>query len=120
MAEISNPLSDSKRPWGEYKIIDDKANYKVKVIAVRPGQRLSYQSHERREEHWVVVEGEGLFTLNDTEKPVKAGTYVKIPAKAKHRIQNVGKSELIFIEVQLGSYFGEDDIQRFQDDYNRA
>ncbi len=108
------------RPWGKYEILRDEEHFKSKLITVNPGQRLSYQSHQNREEHWVVVAGEGTVVLNDQNIFVEPGSYIKIPAKAKHRIANNGGKALQFIEVQLGTYFGEDDIKRYEDDYSRS
>jgi mannose-1-phosphate guanylyltransferase/mannose-1-phosphate guanylyltransferase/mannose-6-phosphate isomerase len=81
--------------------------------------QISYQSHAKREEHWIVTQGEGEVILNDKTIPVKKGTYIHIPLGAKHRIKNTTQQDLQFVEVQLGSYFGEDDIVRYQDDYKR-
>jgi mannose-1-phosphate guanylyltransferase/mannose-1-phosphate guanylyltransferase/mannose-6-phosphate isomerase len=108
-----------ERPWGRFEILRDKEHFKSKVIRVDPKQALSYQSHAQREEHWVIVRGKGEVVLNEQVIPVQAGSYVKIPLGAKHRIRNPGPEPIEFIEVQLGSYFGEDDIVRYQDDYNR-
>lgn len=107
------------RPWGEYFVLDDSPTHKVKRIVVKPGGRLSYQYHHRRSEVWTIVCGEALITLDGIEKNFKAGEVAQIPLGAKHRIQNPGTEKLIFIEVQLGDYFGEDDIVRIEDDYNR-
>lgn len=107
------------RPWGYFEILKDTETFKSKVIRVNPGAQLSYQSHERREEHWTITRGTGEVVLNDQIIPVKAGTYVHIPLQAKHRMRNTGTEELEFIEVQLGTYFGEDDIKRYEDDYKR-
>lgn len=109
-----------ERPWGRFDILRDTDRYKSKVISVSPSSQISYQSHAKREEHWIVVGGAGEVVLNDDVIPVKYGSYIKIPQGAKHRIRNTGVSELEFIEVQLGSYFGEDDIIRYADDYRRA
>lgn len=108
-----------ERPWGRFEILRDKEHFKSKVIQVNPHQQISYQSHAKREEHWVIVKGAGEVILNEQVIPVQAGTYVKIPLGAKHRIRNTGSEPIEFIEVQLGSYFGEDDIVRYQDDYKR-
>ncbi len=113
-------LEDGRRPWGHYEILSDMNDHKVKRITVLPGSRLSLQSHKQRDEHWFVVRGSGLFTLDDGEIPVGAGRAVDIPRGARHRMQNVGKEDLVFIEVQTGDYFGEDDIVRYVDDYGRA
>ncbi|HND86614.1 MAG TPA: phosphomannose isomerase type II C-terminal cupin domain, partial [Pseudobdellovibrionaceae bacterium] len=86
---------------------------------VLAGAQISYQSHAQREEHWIVVRGSGEVILNEQTIVVKPGTYIHIPLGAKHRIRNTGSAELEFVEVQLGTYFGEDDIIRYQDDYKR-
>ena len=109
----------SNRPWGTYTIIEEAPNYKVKRIVVKPEQRLSYQYHHMREENWTVVSGVGLITLNGEEILLEVGQSVFIPCLAKHRISNSGSEDLVFIEVQTGSYFGEDDIVRLEDDYKR-
>jgi mannose-1-phosphate guanylyltransferase/mannose-1-phosphate guanylyltransferase/mannose-6-phosphate isomerase len=108
-----------ERPWGRFEILRDKEHFKSKVIRVDPKQQISYQSHAKREEHWVIVKGKGEVILNEQVIPVQTGSYVKIPMGAKHRIRNTSDQPIEFIEVQLGSYFGEDDIVRYQDDYNR-
>ena len=107
------------RPWGMFQNLLDTDYCKVKRIAVNPDQRLSYQYHHKRSEVWTIVKGSGLMTLDDFEFKVSEGDVIEIPVKKKHRIQNNGEDELIFIEVQHGSYFGEDDIVRLQDDYKR-
>lgn len=109
-----------ERPWGQFKILLDTPTYKVKEITVRPGQRLSYQLHRKRSEHWFVVAGEGIVTLDGQEVPLKAGQSIDILMGAKHRGANKGTEDFIFIEVQTGTYFGEDDIVRLNDDYNRV
>lgn len=114
---IDHPFE--KRPWGGFEILCNEAFYKVKKIYVNPGQRLSYQSHESREENWVVVEGTALVTLDDKDIELKKGDQIHIKRKQKHRIKNVGHNDLVFVEVQTGDYFGEDDITRYQDDYQR-
>lgn len=107
------------RPWGHFEVLRDTKRFKSKVIQVHPGQQLSLQSHAKREEHWIITAGSGEVVLDDKIVPVRAGVYVHIPLGAKHRMRNTGKETLEFIEVQLGSYFGEDDIVRYQDDYGR-
>jgi mannose-1-phosphate guanylyltransferase/mannose-1-phosphate guanylyltransferase/mannose-6-phosphate isomerase len=107
------------RPWGQYEVLKDKSHFKSKVIEVLPNEQISYQSHAKREEHWLVTKGVGVVILDDQTIPVKAGTYVKIPLGAKHRIRNTGDVCVEFVEVQLGTYFGEDDIIRYKDDYQR-
>lgn len=107
------------RPWGSYQTIYRAANYQVKRIVVNPNSRLSLQSHNQRSEHWVVVEGEGVMTLDDKDISMKKDSVVYIPVKAKHRMSNNTNSKVVFIEVQNGDYLGEDDIVRYQDDYGR-
>ncbi len=112
--------SIDRRPWGFYEIISDKDNHKVKRITVNPGKRLSLQSHKRRFEHWIIVSGRGLITLNDNNFELIEGGSIDIIKGAAHRITNPGDSPLIFIEIQMGDYFGEDDIVRLEDDFGRA
>lgn len=107
------------RPWGYFEILKDTPFFKSKVIRVNPQSQLSYQSHAKREEHWTITQGNGEVVLNDQVIPVKAGSHVHIPTGAKHRMRNTSNEMLEFVEVQLGSYFGEDDIVRYQDDYQR-
>ena len=109
-----------ERPWGRYFVLDDSSTHKVKRIEVIPGGRLSYQFHNKRSEVWTIVKGIAKITLDGFEKEYVAGQIIKIPLKAKHRVMNVGKETLVFIEVQLGTYFGEDDIVRIEDDYDRT
>ncbi|MGZ4683078.1 MAG: phosphomannose isomerase type II C-terminal cupin domain [Acidimicrobiales bacterium] len=115
----SSPMFE-RRPWGTYAVLDDADDCKVKRITVDPGQRLSYQSHDRRAEHWVVVSGTATVTLDGAEISLDPGQSIDIPLRAAHRVANRGLDELVFIEVQLGDYFGEDDIARYSDDYGRA
>ena len=107
------------RPWGRYQVLLDSEDCKVKKIWVEPGHRLSYQYHHQRSEVWTIVSGEGILTLDGKETQVGPGTVVQIPLKAKHRIHNSGQEQLVFVETQLGTYFGEDDIVRIEDDYER-
>ena len=108
------------RPWGGFVILSDEKEYKTKRITIDPGQQLSYQSHGKRSEHWIIISGYGEVTLDDKKIPMLPGQSVHIPVGAKHRIRNPGTAPLIFVEVQTGSYFGEDDIVRYLDDYNRV
>ena len=108
------------RPWGDFEILRDTEAFKSKVIHVLPGQRLSYQSHTKRAEHWIIISGEAEVTLNDQVLRPKAGEHIFIPQGAKHRMSNPGKTPVEFVEVQVGTYFGEDDIVRYQDDYKRS
>lgn len=108
------------RPWGSYYVLEDAPSHKVKRIEVKPGGRLSYQYHYKRSEVWTMVKGEAIVTLDGKNIALKAGDVIEIPKEAKHRIENPGKEILVFIEVQLGTYFGEDDIVRIEDDYQRS
>jgi mannose-6-phosphate isomerase len=110
---------ESRRPWGRYDVLADDASYKVKTIVVDPGKRISYQRHDRRSEHWFVVRGNGVVTLDGATREVSAGSAVDVPVGAAHRIENTGAEPLLFVEVQHGEYFGEDDIVRLADDYGR-
>ena len=112
-------IEKTDRPWGKYYVINDEPNYKIKKIEVNTGQRLSYQYHENRSESWTIVEGMGTLTLDGKNIDLIEGDNIKIPINAKHRIANRGSNKLVFIEVQTGTYFGEDDIIRIEDDYNR-
>ena len=114
-----NYLEKDERPWGRYFVIQDQKNYKLKRIEVEPGQRLSYQYHNKRSETWIIIQGSAIVTIDDKSKEYKKGETIIISVKAKHRIENNGNSLLVFIEVQTGSYFGEDDIIRLSDDYER-
>lgn len=118
------PRTDSpvfeRRPWGTFTVLDDRPTYKVKRLTVDPGERLSYQSHARRSEHWLIVSGSALVTLDGVDHMVAAGQAIDIPLGGAHRVSNPGDDELVLVEVQLGDYFGEDDIVRYSDDYGRA
>lgn len=107
------------RPWGQYWVLEDEKSYKVKRIEVNPGGRLSYQYHHHRAEVWTIVEGIGRVTLDGHAKDYHPGEVAIIPLGAKHRIENPGAEPCVFIEVQHGTYFGEDDIVRLEDDYDR-
>jgi mannose-6-phosphate isomerase len=108
------------RPWGRYLVLSDRDDHKVKRIEVNPGHRLSYQRHAKRSEHWFVVSGTATVTLDGTDHLLRSGEAIDIPQGAAHRVSNTTDEELIFIEVQHGTYFGEDDIERLDDDYGRA
>lgn len=109
-----------QRPWGTYATLKEESGYKVKRITVRPGESLSLQYHHHRAEHWVVVQGLALVQVGDREMRTEPGQYRYIPVKEKHRLSNIGTEELVLIEVQCGSYLGEDDIVRLADTYGRA
>jgi mannose-6-phosphate isomerase len=117
---VTGDVNHDMRPWGEYFVLSDEPTYKVKRIVVHPGCRLSYQRHERRSEHWIVVSGRGVVTLDGTERNVASGDCIDVPTGAAHRVACTSDQDFVFVEVQLGSYFGEDDIQRLADDYGRA
>ena len=112
-------IESEERPWGRFYVIHNENNYKLKRIEVDPGGRLSYQYHNKRSEAWTIVEGAGTITLNGKIKQYTKGQTVLIPQGIKHRIENKEINKLVFIEVQTGTYFGEDDIVRVEDDYNR-
>lgn len=114
-------VDDSQRPWGSYTVLSDASDHKVKRIEVRPGSRLSYQRHFQRAEHWFIVSGRAIVELDGVGVELNAGDSVDIPLRAAHRIENPSAdTPLVFIEVQHGTYFGEDDIERLDDDYGRA
>ncbi|MEQ1921571.1 MAG: phosphomannose isomerase type II C-terminal cupin domain [Pyrinomonadaceae bacterium] len=116
----NSPLFDT-RPWGSFTVLDEGDNYKVKRIEVLPEKRLSYQKHARRAEHWYVVSGTAKVTLNGVEKLVNKGEAIDIPVETAHRVENPDPSNLlVFIETQIGDYFGEDDIVRLEDDFGRS
>ena len=109
-----------RRPWGSFTVLDEGEKFKVKRIEVLPGKRLSYQKHSKRAEHWVVVQGTAKVTLDDREIIVSTGEAIDIATGSAHRVENPGTDMLVFIEIQRGSYLGEDDIVRLQDDFGRA
>ena len=113
------PIERDERPWGYYEVVDEGPGFRVKRICVRAGKRLSYQRHTSRTEHWYVVGGAGLVTLDGAERPVRVGSTVDVPAGAAHRAAADEGADLVLVEVQTGSYFGEDDIERLADDYGR-
>ena len=107
-------------PWGTWEVLLAEATYKVKRITVQPGCRMSYQKHARRHEHWMVVRGQGVATLNGEVHRLSAGEAIDIPLGVAHRIGAEGSTPMVFIEIQTGDYFGEDDVIRLEDDYGRA
>ncbi len=108
------------RPWGSFTVLEEGEGHKVKRISVHPGKRLSLQSHQHRSEHWVAVKGEAKVTVDTKIILLKTGQHIFIPAQAHHRMENSSKELLEIIEVQTGTYLGEDDIQRYEDDYGRT
>ncbi len=118
-SRIEYPIEDY-RPWGNYKVLEEEQNsYKIKRIKVSQGKKLSYQMHHHRSEHWIVVKGIAMVTIDDVEKLVPAGESIFIKPRQKHRLENPGKVPLEIIEVQMGEYLEEDDIIRFDDEYGR-
>ena len=112
-------LDSATRPWGSWRVVEEGDGYKVKRIVVRPHHRLSYQVHEHRSEHWVVVCGIATCQIEELTRVVHAGESVDVGAGRAHRIANDHDDELVIIEVQRGGYLGEDDIVRLEDDYGR-
>lgn len=108
------------RPWGFYEVLSEMFDHKVKRITVSPGKRLSLQRHHRRSEHLHIVNGQALMTLDYQKFRLGKGESVDIPRGSVHRIENTGDVDLVYIEVQQGDYFGEDDIERLEDDYGRV
>ena len=111
---------ENYRPWGHYDNLLESNDHKIKELVVNPGERLSLQKHQRRAEHWTVVSGEALVTVGEKEILLKPGQSVDVPKGAVHRIMNPGEVPLVIVEVQMGDYFGEDDIIRLEDDYDRC
>ncbi len=120
MKENERRLPEEIKPWGGFLVLEDRPTHKVKRIWVHPGQRLSYQKHFKRSEHWVILEGRARVTLDGEEIILSQGEAADIPLEGAHRIENIGETQLTFIEVQWGDYFGEDDIVRLEDDYGRV
>ncbi|WP_456434053.1 phosphomannose isomerase type II C-terminal cupin domain [Thermosulfuriphilus sp.] len=112
-------MFEDHRPWGYFKVLSDEPDHKVKRIVVYPGKRLSLQYHHHRHEHWFVVRGKARVTLGEEEIFLLPGQAVDIPVGTPHRVANSGQEELVFIEIQTGDYFGEDDIVRLEDDFGR-
>jgi len=107
------------RPWGWFESLAMGEGFQVKRIHVKPGAALSLQSHERRSEHWIVVEGTARVTIDDTVQTMAEGQSVYVPLGARHRLENPGEFPMVLIEVQIGTYLGEDDIVRYEDLYAR-
>ena len=110
-----------ERPWGSFTVLDDELfDHKVKRIVVAPGKRLSYQQHSKRAEHWFVVSGTATVILDGVERVLVPGDSIDIGLGQAHRCENRGGVPVVFIEVQHGTYFGEDDIVRLEDDFGRV
>ena len=110
---------ESVRPWGHYDVLQESELHKVKCIYVLPGKRLSYQRHQKRREHWFIVSGVADVVLDGVSFQKRPGETVDVEIGQLHRIGNQGSDELVFIEIQTGTYFGEDDIERVEDDFSR-
>jgi len=108
------------RPWGYYIVLADEPDHKVKRVVIHPGQRLSLQRHRRRSEHWYVINGEAIATIEGKPVVLRPGDAMDIPRGALHRLENPGSVDFAIVEVQTGDYFGEDDIERIEDDYGRS
>jgi len=117
--QIREELDSDVRPWGTWHVLDAGPGWKVKRIVVSPGSRLSYQTHERRSEHWAVVAGTATCLLDGLTVVLTAGQTVDVPVGTAHRLANLHDDDLVVIEVQRGDYLGEDDIVRLDDDYGR-
>lgn len=107
------------KPWGYFQILESKKDYKIKKIYVKPFEKLSLQRHNSRSENWVIVKGKAKITLGNKIYNLNQGKFIFVPKLKKHRIENNSKKELIVLELQLGSYLGEDDIIRYKDKYKR-
>jgi len=118
--QVTEEHLKAHRPWGSYQSVDMGERHQVKRIVVKPGGRLSLQKHHHRSEHWIVVRGAARVTVNELVKIVHENESIYIPIGATHRMENPGKIPLELIEVQTGSYLGEDDIIRIEDDYQRG
>lgn len=117
---VESGQPENVRPWGRYDVLDSGEGFQVKRITINPGSRFSYQRHLRRSETWVIVQGEGLMTVNGVTEVRHPGDVIEIPAEIRHRAASPGPDPLVFIEVQRGHYLGEDDIERLEDDYGRV
>ena len=119
-SELHHIHLTAHRPWGTYTVLETDDKYKIKRIVVHPGKRLSLQKHFHRSEHWIVVSGTALITMGEKEFLLKPNESTYIPMGELHRLENPGKVDVVLIEVQVGSYLGEDDIVRIQDDFKRV
>ena len=111
---------EESRPWGSFRVLYESDDCKVKIIEVGPGHRLSYQRHRKRAERWTVINGEATVVIDDEVSTCGKGSVVVVEKMQKHRLINESEEVLRIIEVQIGDYFGEDDIERFSDDYGRT
>ncbi len=111
--------TSEQRPWGSFHVLEEGPGYKVKRIMVKPGGRLSLQSHRHRSEHWTIIEGLATVTVNENVMKLSRGESIHVPVEAKHRLESLDGSALVVIEVQLGYDLTEDDIIRYHDAYER-
>ena len=116
---MNQVIEEDHRPWGYYTVLADEHDHKVKRIVVYPGKRLSLQRHRKRSEHWYIVSGRAVVTRNDELHDLNPGSAIDIPCEHIHRVENPGTDNMVFIEIQTGEYFGEDDIERIEDDFDR-
>ena len=113
-------MTKVQRPWGSYDIILESPSYKVKIIEVKPEQRISLQKHAYRKEYWIILDGDGIVQYDDSFISVQRGSRIVIEQNELHRVTNCGNSILRILEVQFGSILSEDDIIRIEDDYQRV
>jgi mannose-6-phosphate isomerase-like protein (cupin superfamily) len=109
-----------ERPWGNYTTLYNENNYKIKKIIVNPHSRLSLQTHQHRSEHWTIIKGEGVVQIGKDKINLSFNQSAFIPKETLHRIENNTDTHIELIEIQIGDYLGEDDIIRYEDDYNRS
>lgn len=119
-SSIAEAPSSEERPWGRFDVLQERPHYKLKQLQVKPGKRLSLQMHHHREEHWLVTKGKAEITVGDRTWIAEPGEYIHIPKEAKHRLANPGLELVEVIEIQMGTSFSEEDIVRFQDDFQRV
>ena len=117
---IDETETEDHRPWGYYEVLSNRPDHKVKRIVVYPGKRLSLQRHEHRSEHWTIISGSATVTRDAEQITLSPGESIDIPLGAAHRVFNPTDELLVFIEVQMGDYFGENDIVRIEDDFGRV
>jgi len=108
-----------EKPWGSYQILDEGSRYQVKKIIVNPGGVLSLQSHQYRSEHWIIAKGVAVVTIDNKSENFKENEMIFIPAKSKHRLANNSSNTLVVIEMWYGDILDENDIERFEDIYER-
>ena len=113
-------MTEFPRPWGHYKVLETEEGFQLKKLVVEPGRRLSLQSHEFRAEHWFIISGSAISEIDGTQNILGPGDSVDVKAGSKHRISCTSLEPLVFIEVQTGSSFDEEDIVRYEDDFGRV